>query len=130
MLYTDYMTRLPEHSLMLTDRVSMAHGVEIRSPLVDKELVEFMATYPLRLKIRGLETKYAERRLAERLLPVEIARRKKRGFRFAVSCRAYGTYEKKRADSRGFEVLEFWGPGGVCAAGSGILGASEIRGWR
>jgi asparagine synthase (glutamine-hydrolysing) len=43
MLYADYVTRLPEHSLMLTDRMAMAHGLELRSPLLDHELVEFMA---------------------------------------------------------------------------------------
>lgn len=85
MLYTDYTTRLPEHSLMLTDRIGMAHGVEVRSPLVDKELVEYIATFPLRMKIRGRKSKYAERKLAERLLPIAIAKRKKRGFRFPLA---------------------------------------------
>jgi asparagine synthase (glutamine-hydrolysing) len=51
MLYTDFMTRLPEHSLMLTDRMTMAHSLEARSPFLDHELVEYLAVVPARLKI-------------------------------------------------------------------------------
>ncbi|MDB4308072.1 asparagine synthase (glutamine-hydrolyzing) [Gammaproteobacteria bacterium] len=85
MLYTDYTTRLPEHSLMLTDRLSMAYGLEVRSPLVDKELVEYVAKFPLRLKIRRRRAKYVERKLAERELPKGVAGRRKRGFRFPIA---------------------------------------------
>jgi asparagine synthase (glutamine-hydrolysing) len=85
MLYTDYVMRLPEHSLMLTDRLSMANGLEVRSPLVDKELVDYLGAFPLRMKIRRGQTKYAERELARRWLPSEIARRAKRGFRFPLA---------------------------------------------
>jgi asparagine synthase (glutamine-hydrolysing) len=85
MLYTDYCTRLPEHLLMLVDRMGMTHGLEVRSPLVDKELVEYMATVPLEMKVRGQQSRYIWYALAERLLPAEIARRKKRGFRFPLA---------------------------------------------
>lgn len=85
MLYIDYTTRLPEHSLMLTDRLSMAHGVEVRSPFVDKELVEYVAAFPLSMKIRRFRSKYAERKLGELELPKIISKRKKRGFRFPLA---------------------------------------------
>jgi asparagine synthase (glutamine-hydrolysing) len=85
MVYTDYMMRLPEHSLMLTDRLGMAHGVEVRSPLVDHELVEYVARFPIRLKVRGRQRKYAQRRVAEQELPAVIAKRKKRGFRLPLA---------------------------------------------
>jgi len=85
MLYTDFCTRLPEHLLMLVDRMGMAHGLEIRSPLVDKQLVEVLATFPLDIKVRGQTARYIERKLAERVLPLDIARRKKRGFRFPLA---------------------------------------------
>ncbi|MFQ5598703.1 MAG: asparagine synthase (glutamine-hydrolyzing) [Nitrospiria bacterium] len=85
MLYTDYCTRLPEHLLMLVDRMGMVHGLEVRSPLVDKELVEYMATFPLKMKIRGQKARYIWYQLAERLLPASIAQRKKRGFRFPLA---------------------------------------------
>jgi asparagine synthase (glutamine-hydrolysing) len=85
MAYTDYMMRLPEHSLMLTDRLSMAHGLEVRSPLVDHELVEYVAAFPAHLKIHGRQRKYIQRKVAERELPPIITKRKKRGFRFPLA---------------------------------------------
>ncbi|MFO7539900.1 MAG: asparagine synthase (glutamine-hydrolyzing) [Chloroflexota bacterium] len=85
MLYADYMTRLPEHSLMLTDRMTMAHSLELRSPLVDHELVEYLAAFPGQMKIRGRQLKYILRRLAENYLPPAIVQREKHGFMFPVA---------------------------------------------
>lgn len=85
MVYTDYMMRLSKHSLMLTDWLSMAHGVEVRSPLVDHKLVEYVATFPRHMKIRGWQKKYIQRKLAEGELPAVIAKRKKQGFRFPLA---------------------------------------------
>lgn len=85
MLYTDYVTRLPEHSLMLTDRMAMAHGLELRSPFLDHELVEFMATVPSHLKIAGGELKAILRRVAAPYLPRAITRRAKQGFMLPVA---------------------------------------------
>jgi asparagine synthase (glutamine-hydrolysing) len=85
MLYADIMTRLPEHSLMLTDRMTMAHGLEARSPYLDHELVGFMAGLPAHLKIRGRELKYALRKLAGDYLPQQIVEREKQGFMFPVA---------------------------------------------
>jgi len=85
MLYADYMTRLPEHSLMLVDRMTMAHGLEARSPFLDHELVEFMAAVPVNLKIRGRELKHLLRQLAVDYLPEPIVNREKQGFMFPVA---------------------------------------------
>jgi asparagine synthase (glutamine-hydrolysing) len=85
MLYADYTTRLPEHSLMLTDRMAMAHGLELRSPLLDHELVEFMARVPSRMKIRRGALKYILRRVAASRLPARIVSRPKQGFMFPVA---------------------------------------------
>jgi len=85
MLYTDLMTRLPEHSLMLTDRMTMAHGLEARSPFLDHKLVEILASFPSNSKIRDGELKYLLRRLAESYLPEEITRREKQGFMFPIA---------------------------------------------
>jgi asparagine synthase (glutamine-hydrolysing) len=85
MLYADFMTRLPEHSLMLTDRMTMAHGLEARSPYLDHELVEYVAAFPSRLKIRGRETKRILRKLAKGYLPERIVQREKQGFMFPIA---------------------------------------------
>lgn len=85
MLYADIMTRLPEHSLMLADRMTMAHGIEARSPFLDHRLVEFLAAFPARLKINGRELKYILRRVAKKYLPKDIVRREKHGFMFPIA---------------------------------------------
>lgn len=85
MLYADFMTRLSEHTLMLTDRMNMAFSLEARSPFLDHELVEYLAKFPVRMKIRGRQLKYILRRFAEQLLPPAITARKKQGFMFPVA---------------------------------------------
>jgi len=85
MLYADFVTRLPNHSLMLTDRMTMAHSLEARSPLLDHELVELLATFPSHTKIRGKRLKYVLRELGKRYLPPAILGRQKQGFMFPVA---------------------------------------------
>jgi asparagine synthase (glutamine-hydrolysing) len=85
MLYADFMTRLAEHTLMLTDRMNMAHGLEARSPFLDHPLVELMARFPSNLKIRNRRLKYILRELGRRYLPDEIVQREKQGFMFPVA---------------------------------------------
>lgn len=85
MLFADYMTRLPEHTLMLTDRMTMAHGLEARAPFLDHELVEYLAAFPAHLKIRGGTTKHLLRRMAEEYLPKPIVQREKQGFGFPIA---------------------------------------------
>jgi asparagine synthase (glutamine-hydrolysing) len=85
MLYTDMVTRLPEHSLLLADRLSMAHGLELRSPLLDLDLAEFCARMPSRLKARGTRTKVALRAAVRDRLPAPIVERRKQGFMLPVA---------------------------------------------
>jgi asparagine synthase (glutamine-hydrolysing) len=85
MLYTDFVTRLPEHSLVLTDRMSMAHGLEARSPFLDHELVEFLAKVPANMKVQNHQPKYLMRKLAARYLPAPILQREKQGFMLPIA---------------------------------------------
>ncbi len=85
MLYTDFVTRLPEHSLVLTDRMTMAHGLEARSPFLDHELVEFLAKVPGIMKVQGNQPKYLMRKLAKDYLPASITQREKQGFMFPIA---------------------------------------------
>jgi asparagine synthase (glutamine-hydrolysing) len=84
MLFADSMIRLPDHSVMILDRTTMAHGLEARSPFMDHKLVEFVARLGTSLKIRGKTRRYIQTRLAERYLPAPIMRRKKIGFSSAL----------------------------------------------
>lgn len=85
MLYTDFVTRLPEHSLVLTDRMSMAHGLEARSPFLDHELVEFLAKVPAKIKVQNHQPKYLMRKLAANYLPAQILQREKQGFMLPIA---------------------------------------------
>lgn len=84
MLLADSMVRLPNHPVMILDRMSMAHGLEARSPFMDHELAEFAATLPVRYKVRGRQRRWIELKLAERYLPAEIVHRPKQGFSSAL----------------------------------------------
>jgi asparagine synthase (glutamine-hydrolysing) len=85
MLYTDFVTRLPEHSLMLTDRMTMAHGLEARSPFLDHELVEFLAKVPGNIKVQNNQPKHLMRKLAADYLPAPILQREKQGFMLPIA---------------------------------------------
>jgi asparagine synthase (glutamine-hydrolysing) len=84
MLYADTKVRLPDHPVMITDRMSMAHGLEARSPFMDHKLAEFTARLSSHLKIRGRSLRYVQRKLASRYLPKEIVDRPKQGFSSAL----------------------------------------------
>jgi asparagine synthase (glutamine-hydrolysing) len=62
------------------DRTSMAHSLEVRVPFLDHEVVEFCATIPTNLKVRGTTTKYLLKRAARGIVPDRIIDRPKVGF--------------------------------------------------
>jgi asparagine synthase (glutamine-hydrolysing) len=84
MLQADSLVRLPNHPVMITDRICMAHGLEARSPFMDHELAQFAARLPDNLKVRGGTLRYIQRKLAGRYLPAQILDRPKQGFSSAL----------------------------------------------
>jgi asparagine synthase (glutamine-hydrolysing) len=80
MLYWDMKYFLTDHNLNYTDKLSMAVGVEVRVPFLDKELVEFSTMIPPGLKLKGITTKYLLKKVMERYLPLEVIYRPKTGF--------------------------------------------------
>ncbi len=71
---------LPDDILVKSDRMSMAHSIEVRPPFLDHRLVEFAAGLPSALKIRGNRQKYLLKHLMQSKLPPSILRRRKVGF--------------------------------------------------
>src|SRR5271155_530888 len=71
---------LPDDILVKSDRVSMAHAVEVRPPFLDHRIVEFAAKLPIDLKIRGTRQKYILKELRRDKLPPTILEGKKTGF--------------------------------------------------
>ncbi len=77
---TDQMTYLPNDLLVKVDIASMAVSLEARSPFLDHKVIEFAASLPEAVKIRGAETKYLLKKVASRVVPPEVLYRKKIGF--------------------------------------------------
>ncbi len=71
---------LPDNMLLRNDKMSMASAIEGRVPFLDHELIDFAFRLPRTQRVRGFTGKYILRRLAERVLPKETARRKKMPF--------------------------------------------------
>lgn len=71
---------LPLDILTKVDRMSMAHSLETRVPLLDHRLVEFVATIPPEMKLRAGVTKYIFKRAMRGILPGQIIDRPKQGF--------------------------------------------------
>jgi asparagine synthase (glutamine-hydrolysing) len=80
MLYVDTKLWLPDDLLARGDKTAMAVSLEGRVPLLDHKLVEFAASLPIDMKIRGMTRKYLLRKVAEPLLPDVILNRPKQGF--------------------------------------------------
>ncbi|MEI8305649.1 MAG: asparagine synthase (glutamine-hydrolyzing) [Chloroflexales bacterium] len=78
--YIDIHFRLLEDMLVKVDRMSMAHGLEVRSPLLDHRLVELVARMPDSLKLRGWQTKAVLRDTIRPYLPPATMRKRKQGF--------------------------------------------------
>ena len=78
--YVDTHTYLVGDINTKVDRASMAHSLEVREPLMDHELVEWAATLPSNLKLRGRNGKYLLKKAMEPMLPQEVLYRPKMGF--------------------------------------------------
>lgn len=78
--YLDMKTWLPGDILTKVDRASMAHALEVRVPLLDHQLVEWISGLPSSLKLRGQEGKYIFKKTLEPQLSNDILYRDKMGF--------------------------------------------------
>lgn len=85
-IYVDYHTFLP--GLLLSskgDRAAMNSSVETRPPFLDEDVIEFCARLHPRYKLHGFTEKWLLRRVADRLLPRQVSRRRKHGFHAAFA---------------------------------------------
>jgi asparagine synthase (glutamine-hydrolysing) len=85
LLYLDGRVFLPDDLMIKNDRMSMAHSLEARVPMVDPELTEFMSRVPARVKFPGLRKKHIMRKAMEGLLPAAILNKKKVGLEIPYS---------------------------------------------
>jgi asparagine synthase (glutamine-hydrolysing) len=106
--YADFQHWLPGDILTKTDRTSMAVGLEAREPLLDYRLVEFAASLPASMRLRGGQGKWLMKRAMERHLPKEILYRPKMGFVTPVSAWFRGALAGEAARLAKSRVLAEW----------------------
>jgi asparagine synthase (glutamine-hydrolysing) len=106
MMRFDFETYLPEDVLTKVDRMSMAHSIESRVPLLDNQVIDFAATLPSSMKIRHGRRKHILKESLRSLLPAHILDRRKQGFGVP---------------------LGVWFRGGLTGVFSDILGSPRAR---
>jgi asparagine synthase (glutamine-hydrolysing) len=84
MMAFDFETYLPDDCLTKVDRMSMAHSIESRVPLLDQRVIDFAARLPPTFKIRDGSRKQLLKALAYRLVPRELLERPKQGFAMPI----------------------------------------------
>lgn len=80
LMYLNHKLTLPDDMLVKTDRMSMAHSIEIRTPFLDYRLIEYMAKVDKDIKMRNYERKSVLRHTVGRKLPEGILKAPKKGF--------------------------------------------------
>ena len=80
LMEVDRKSWLVDYALMLGDKMSMSHGLEQRVPLLDKELVEFAATIPLKYKVSPFNTKIILKEAFKDRIPDYLFKQPKRGW--------------------------------------------------
>jgi len=84
MQYVDLKVYLPDDILTKVDRMSMANSLEVRVPLLDHEVVEFVMSLPPSLRMSGFAKKYVLKQAMRTLLPASVVGGRKRGFNVPV----------------------------------------------
>jgi asparagine synthase (glutamine-hydrolysing) len=108
-LALDFCTYLPGSVLTKVDRASMAHGLEVRPPMLDNEVIDWAFRIPSSLKVRRARSKYLLQRAAANHLPAEVVLRRKKGFGIPLGKWLRGPL-RHRVD-RALDSSPLWGSG-------------------
>jgi len=82
--FVEVRSTLPDELLMYADKLSMAHGLELRVPYLDKEIVEYVERLSAHFKVRNGSQKWLHRQVCQTYLPRALLKRPKRGFAMNV----------------------------------------------
>jgi asparagine synthase (glutamine-hydrolysing) len=115
--YLDLKTYLVGDINTKVDRASMAHSLEVREPLMDHPLVEWLATLPSEFKLKGGQGKWLLKSAMETMLPRELLHRQKMGFAVPLAAWFRGPLRQRVRDA----VL------GERLAGSGLFNANTLQ---
>jgi asparagine synthase (glutamine-hydrolysing) len=80
MLYVDCRTSLSDDLLLYSDKLAMAHGLEVRVPYLDRELMRLVESIPRPIRVSYRHPKQLHRTVVARIVPAEVAARRKFGF--------------------------------------------------
>jgi asparagine synthase (glutamine-hydrolysing) len=116
-LHMDLSFHLPNDMLLKVDRMSMAHALEVRVPLLDLEFVRTCLALPPGLKLRGRVSKYILKRSLQGILPDRLLNRRKAGFLLPLEAWLRGPLLPLLNDSLGDSFL----------AGTGLLYPDYVR---
>ncbi|MDN3688892.1 asparagine synthase (glutamine-hydrolyzing) [Cyclobacterium jeungdonense] len=101
LLYIDTHSLLPDQLLLFNDKITMANSIENRVPFLDIDLIDFIETLPIKMKLNGQVTKFVLRKAAEQWLPASIINRKKRAFETPI-----GAWFKKELSDTLLQLVE------------------------
>jgi asparagine synthase (glutamine-hydrolysing) len=118
-LALDFSTYLPGSVLTKVDRASMAHGLEVRPPILDNEMVNWAFSLPSSLKLHRGQTKFILKLAARTHLPEQILHRPKKGF--GIPLRAWLRGPLRERVVRALEPSPLWD--------SGLLDREAFRDW-
>ena len=117
--FLELRSTLPDELLMYADKLSMAHGLELRVPYIDKEIVEYVERLPANLKVRHGSRKWLHRQVCRAYLPESILKRPKRGFAVNVVDDWFrGSIDGKMAETlldSGSKIFQYLSPAPVRA---------------
>ena len=115
--FLELRSTLPDELLMYADKLSMAHGLELRVPYVDKDIVEYVERLPANLKVRNGSRKWLHRQVCRAYLPESILKRPKRGFAVNVVDSWFrGSIDNKMAETfldSGSKINQYLRPAAV-----------------
>jgi asparagine synthase (glutamine-hydrolysing) len=97
--FLEVRSTLPDELLMYADKLSMAHGLELRVPYLDKDIVEYAERLPAHFKVSNGSRKWLHRQVGRTMLPASILKRPKRGFAVNIVDDWFrGSLDSKMAD--------------------------------
>lgn len=97
-MYVDIKTWLPDDILVKVDRATMAHSLESRAPFLDHRLLEFAASLPVEMRMKGFNKKYLLKKAQTIRVPEQVMNQKKQGFSSPVSMWLSGPLRQFRND--------------------------------
>jgi asparagine synthase (glutamine-hydrolysing) len=115
--FLEVRSSLPDELLMYADKLSMAHGLELRVPFLDKDIVEYVERLPAKFKVRNGSQKWLHRQVCRNYLPEKILKRPKRGFAVNVVDSWFrGAFDNRMSDTlldSGSKIFQYLRPAAV-----------------